>query len=93
MVIALTRDNQFKVEAITDEFVTLDTERTNMMDKFDAIVEGDMDDGYKVMDDNVNSKKKGDDENNETGTKVIKRKAKGAGSSSVVKKRKVAASK
>ena len=93
MVIALTRDNQFKVEAITDEFVTLDTERTNMMDKFDAIVEGDMDDGYKVTDDNVNSKKKGNDENEEIGVKGTKRKVKGGGNTSVSKKQKVATSK
>ena len=69
MVIALTRDGQFKVEAITDEFVTLDTDRTNMMDKLNAVVEGEMDDGYKVMDDNVNRSEKkkaaNDDERNE----------------------------
>ncbi|KAL7517407.1 hypothetical protein ACHAWX_002333 [Stephanocyclus meneghinianus] len=58
MVIALTRDGQFKVEAITDEFVTLNTDRTNMMDKLNAVVEGEMDDGYKVVDDNVNRSEK-----------------------------------
>lgn len=69
MVIALTRDGQFKVEAITDEFVTLDTDRTNMMDKLNAVVEGELDDGYKVVDDNVNRSEKkkaaNEDEGNE----------------------------
>mmetsp|Transcript_7304 Transcript_7304/g.16158 ORF Transcript_7304/g.16158 Transcript_7304/m.16158 type:complete len:337 (-) Transcript_7304:25-1035(-) len=59
MVVALTRDGQFKVEAITDEFVTLDTNtRTNVMDKLNAVVKGDMDESYNVRDDNVNANAK-----------------------------------
>ena len=61
MILALNRDGQFKVESITDEFVTLDTNtKTNVMAKLDAIVEGDMDETYlyKETNVNVNSKKK-----------------------------------
>ena len=96
MVIALTRDNQFKVEAITDEFVTLDTERTNMMDKFDAVIEGEMDEGYRVTDDNVNRNERKAKTQQEDGKKEGGGKRKGdrkAVSGGAVKKRKVAASK
>ena len=67
MVVALNRDGQFKVEAITDEFVTLDTStKTDMMAKLDAVVKGDMDDTYRYREVNVNANKKkgkgGDDE-------------------------------
>ena len=92
MVIALTRDNQFKVEAITDEFVTLDTERTNMMDKFDAVIEGEMDEGYRVTDDNVNrNERKAKTQQQEDGKKEGGGKRKGdrkAVSGGAVKKRK-----
>ena len=96
MVIALTRDNQFKVEAITDEFVTLDTERTNMMDKFDAVIEGEMDEGYRVTDDNVNRNERKAKTQQEDGKKEGGGKRKGdkkAVSGGAVKKRKVATSK
>ena len=94
MVIALTRDNTFKVEAITDEFVTLDTERTNIMDKFDAIVEGEMDEGYKVTDDNVNRNEKKNRKQGEVeeggGDKGTKRKSgKSEQAGGAVKKRKI----
>lgn len=67
MVVALNRDGQFKVEAITDEFVTLDTStKTDMMAKLDAVVKGDMDDTYRYREINVNANKKkgkgGDDD-------------------------------
>ena len=67
MVVALNRDGQFKVEAITDEFVTLDTStKTDMMAKLDAVVKGDMDDTYRYREVNVNANKKkgkgGDDD-------------------------------
>jgi hypothetical protein len=55
MIVAVNRDGQLKVEAITDEFVTLDTStKTDVMAKLDAVVSGDMDDGYKVREENVN---------------------------------------
>ena len=58
---AMTRDGKLKVEAITDEFVTLDAStRTDVMAKLDAIVTGagDMDSTYRRYDgdDNVNAK-------------------------------------
>ena len=96
MVIALTRDNQFKVEAITDEFVTLDAERTNMMDKFDAVIEGEMDEGYRVTDDNVNRNERKTKSQEEDGKKEGGGKRKGdkkAVSGGAVKKRKVTTSK
>ncbi|KAL7504144.1 hypothetical protein ACHAXN_001842 [Cyclotella atomus] len=97
MVIALTRDNQFKIEAITDEFVTLDTERTNMMDKFDAVVEGEMDDSYKVKaDDNVNHKVKKAKHDEESGDEEKGTKRKNAAKDAKAgpaKKRKIAAKK
>lgn len=97
MVIALTRDNQFKIEAITDEFVTLDTERTNMMDKFDAVVEGEMDDSYKVKaDDNVNHKVKKAKHDEESGDEEKGTKRKNAAKdvkAGPAKKRKIAAKK
>lgn len=60
MVVALNRDGQFKVEAITDEFVTLDADtKTDVMAKLDAVVKGDMDDSYKYREENVNARKRG----------------------------------
>lgn len=59
MIVALTRDGQFKVESIVDEFVTLDTNtKTNVMAKLDAVVKGDMDESYQVREENVNAKNK-----------------------------------
>lgn len=55
MIVALTRDGQFKVESITDEFVTLDTNtRLDVMAKLNAVVEGNMDEGYNFREENVN---------------------------------------
>eukprot|EP00584_Thalassiosira_punctigera_P005887 CAMPEP_0172537694 /NCGR_PEP_ID=MMETSP1067-20121228/9253_1 /TAXON_ID=265564 ORGANISM="Thalassiosira punctigera, Strain Tpunct2005C2" /NCGR_SAMPLE_ID=MMETSP1067 /ASSEMBLY_ACC=CAM_ASM_000444 /LENGTH=387 /DNA_ID=CAMNT_0013323049 /DNA_START=78 /DNA_END=1242 /DNA_ORIENTATION=- len=59
MVVALTRDGQFKVEAITDEFVTLDANtKTDVMAKLDAVVRGDMDETYRYREENVNANAK-----------------------------------
>ena len=93
MIVAMNRDGQAKVEAITDEFVTLDTNtRTDVMAKFDAIVSGDMDEGYKVREENVNitSKKKGGDK--DEGNKKGKKRA-STSNVSKPKKRKVSMSK
>ncbi len=49
MIVAMTRDGKLKVEAVTDEFVTLDAStRTDVMAKLDAVVtgEGGMDSTY-----------------------------------------------
>lgn len=97
MIVAMNRDGQLKVEAITDEFVTLDTNtKTDVMAKFDAVVSGDMDDGYKVREENVNitDKKKGGDKDD--GNKKGKKRAstpKSSTSAPKPKKRKVSMSK
>ena len=68
MVVALTRDGQFKVESIVDEFVTLDTNtKTDVMAKLDAVVKGDMDESYQVREENVNVKRRGKAGDNDTG--------------------------
>lgn len=59
MIMALGRDGKFKVEAITDEYVTLNTtSRTDVMAKLNAVVlhqgEGGDDMSYYDGDDNVN---------------------------------------
>jgi hypothetical protein len=61
MIVAMTRDGKLKVEAITDEFVTLDAStRTDVMAKLDAIVTGgDMDSTYRRYDGDVNVNAKG----------------------------------
>ena len=93
MIVALNRDGQFKVESITDEFVTLDTNtKTNVMAKLDAIVEGDMDETYLYKETNVNvnskkkKKKKGknddDDDGEDDGDKKKKGKKRAASTSS-----------
>lgn len=92
MIVALNRDGQFKVESITDEFVTLDTNtKTNVMAKLDAVVEGDMDETYLYKETNVNvnskKKKKGkndddDDYGEDDGDKKKKGKKRAASTSS-----------
>jgi len=58
MVLSHTGDDKLKVDAVTNEFVTL-SKVTNVMAKLNAVmVQGEMDDGYKVVDDNVNVNKK-----------------------------------
>jgi hypothetical protein len=79
MIVAMNRDGQLKVEAITDEFVTLDTNtKTDVMAKLGAVVTGDMDDGYKVREENVNitdKKKGGDKDEGGSGDKKGKKRA------------------
>ena len=56
MIASINKGGQLKVEAITDEFVTL--EKTHdVMARLDAQVEGDMDEGYSSRrhDANVNA--------------------------------------
>ncbi len=94
MIVAMNRDGQLKVEAITDEFVTLDT-KTDVMAKFDAVVSGEgMDDGYKVREENVNitEKKKGGDKEDDNKKKGKKR-ASTSSTTPKPKKRKVSVSK
>ena len=107
MIVALNRDGQFKVESITDEFVTLDTNtKTNVMAKLDAVVEGDMDETYLYKETNVNvnskKKKKGknddDDDGEDDGDKKKKGKKRaanlsGGNSGNAAKKRKTSVKK
>lgn len=109
MIVALNRDGQFKVESITDEFVTLDTNtKTNVMAKLDAVVkEGDMDETYlyKETNVNVNSKKKkkrgkndddGEDDDGDAKKKKGKKRAastSGGDGGNATKKRKTAVKK
>jgi len=92
MIVALNRDGKLKVEAITDEFVTLDTNtKTDVMAKLDAVVKGDMDESYMYQEINVNKKKKGKDDE-EDGTKKIGKKraaSTGGAKGNATKKRKV----
>lgn len=46
-----------KVDAITDEFVSL-TKTTDVMAKLNAVVKGSMDESYKVVDDDINQREK-----------------------------------
>jgi hypothetical protein len=65
MIVAMTRDGKLKVEAITDEFVTLDAStRTDVMARLDAVVTGggDADSTYYRVhdgDDDVNAMGRG----------------------------------
>jgi len=93
MIVALTRDGQFKVEAICDEFVTLDTNtKTDVMAKLDGCTKGDMDETYQYREDNVNANKKkgkGDDgkEDGDEGGKKGKKRASTAKSSGSARKK------
>ena len=61
MLVGLYKGAQLKVEGITDEFGTLTAEK-DVMATLDAIVTGEMDEGYKFVDGNVNrtDRSKGD---------------------------------
>ena len=92
MIVALNRDGKFKVEAITDEFVTLDTNtKTDVMAKLDAVVKGDMDESYMYQEINVNRKKKGKDDEDDGTKKIGKKRAASSGGAkgNATKKRKV----
>jgi hypothetical protein len=68
MLVALTKGKQLRVEGLTDEFATL-VQTQDVMAKLDAIVTGaQMDDGYKVVEENVNrvERNKGDGGNAES---------------------------
>jgi hypothetical protein len=56
MVVGFTgfsKTGQLRVEGITDEFARL-VKTQDIMAKLDAVVEGEMDDGFQVRDENVN---------------------------------------
>ena len=58
LVASLGRAGQLRVEAITDEFVTLEKSHDQMA-RLDATVEGDMDESYRVAHDDVNASVRG----------------------------------
>lgn len=55
MVVALGKSGHLKVDSVTDEFVTLQ-KTSDVMAKLDAVVKGSMDEGYNVVDDDVNKR-------------------------------------
>jgi hypothetical protein len=75
LVLVVGKTGQLKVDAITDEFVTLEKTQ-DVMAKLNAVVKGDMDDGYNVMEENVNVNKKGDEGDKEPSAKKRKVSAK-----------------
>ena len=75
MVIGLSKGRQLKVEGITDEFSRL-VKTQDVMAKLDAVVRGDMDDGFLVRDENVNASKESTIISNKENTKESISKAK-----------------
>jgi hypothetical protein len=59
LVLVVGKTGQLKVDAITDEFVILEKTQ-DVMAKLNAVVKGNMDDGYNVVEENVNINKKGE---------------------------------
>ena len=55
-IVPNTDEKIIKVESITDEFCSIKN-TGDVMAQFDAVVEGDMDDGYQMQEENVNTKK------------------------------------
>ena len=76
LVLVVGKTGQLKVDAVTDEFITV-RKTQDVMAKLDAVVRGDMDAGYNVVEENVNvTKDKKAEENNEPVTKKRKVSAK-----------------
>ena len=57
MVVSLSKGRQLKVESLTDEFATM-VQTQNILEKLDAVVEGEMDETFTHKDENVNVKDK-----------------------------------
>lgn len=60
LIVSLSKGGQLRVEGITDEFATL-VKTQDVMAKLDGVVEGEMDDGFRVRDENVNRSTKHQD--------------------------------
>ena len=60
LIVSLSKGGQLRVEGITDEFATL-VKTQDVMAKLDGVVEGEMDDGFGVRDENVNRSTKHQD--------------------------------
>lgn len=56
LLLVVGKTGQLKVDAITDEFITV-RKTQDVMAKLNAVVRGDMDAGYNVMEENVNEAK------------------------------------
>ena len=56
LVVGLSKGGQLRVEGVTNEFATF-VKTQDIMAKLDAVVEGEMDDGFTVQDENVNKAK------------------------------------
>jgi hypothetical protein len=56
MMLAL-RGGEMKIDAVTDEFVTL-SKTTDVMAKLNAVVKGSMDASYNIVDDDINQREK-----------------------------------
>lgn len=72
-MVSVLKTGQLKVDSITDEFVTL-AETQDVMAKLNAIVEGDMDEGYDVVEEDVNVRNKVADESIAASNPTKKRK-------------------
>jgi hypothetical protein len=57
LVVSVGKTGQLKVDSVTDEFVTL-KQTQDVLAKLDAVVKGDMDEGYAVVEEDVNVKSK-----------------------------------
>mmetsp|Transcript_12638 Transcript_12638/g.22963 ORF Transcript_12638/g.22963 Transcript_12638/m.22963 type:complete len:187 (-) Transcript_12638:956-1516(-) len=53
LVVSVMKTGELKVDAITDEFVTL-TETQNVMAKLNAVVQGEFDNSYDIVEEDVN---------------------------------------
>eukprot|EP00980_Cylindrotheca_fusiformis_P027033 scaffold18525_cov190-Cylindrotheca_fusiformis.AAC.3 len=56
LVVGFAKGGRLRVEGITDEFATL-AKTHDVMASFNAVVQGEFDDGFRVQDDNVNKTK------------------------------------
>ena len=61
LVVSVMKTGELKVDAMTDEFVTL-TETQNVMAKLNAVVKGKFDDSYDIEEEDVNRRSKVIDE-------------------------------
>jgi len=73
LVVSVLKTGQLKVDSMTDEFVTL-KQTQDVMAKLNAVVKGDMDEGYDVLEEDVNARSKVVDEPLATSNPTRKRK-------------------
>jgi hypothetical protein len=61
LVMSVLKTGQLRVDSVTDEFVTLEQTQDSMA-KLNAVVKGDMDESYAVVEEDVNARSKVIDE-------------------------------